>query len=89
VKPFLLYTLARLLMFAAAWGLVWLVAQIWLEWNSVTALWTALIALAISAAASFVLLRNVREQLAARVAAGSHRVQRRYDAAKRKEDVEE
>jgi uncharacterized membrane protein YdjX (TVP38/TMEM64 family) len=89
VKPFLLYTLARALMFAATWGVVWLVASFWLEWTTVTALWTALIALAVSAAASFVLLRGLRDRLAAQVQDRAARIQSRYDAAKRREDVDE
>lgn len=88
MKPFALYTAARLVLFAATWGLVWLVASIWLEWSSVTALWTALIAMAISALASFVLLRDLRQRLAQRVDERAVRMQQAYDAAKRKEDAD-
>ncbi len=88
MKPFLLYTFARVLLFAAAWALVWLVASIWLEWNSVTALWTALVALVISSVGSLVLLRGLRERLAVRVQDRAARIQSRYEAAKRREDVE-
>jgi uncharacterized membrane protein YdjX (TVP38/TMEM64 family) len=89
VKPFLLYTLARVLMFAAAWALVWLVASIWLEWNSVTALWTALIALLVSAIASFVLLRSLRDRFAARVQEGAGRLHQRIETSRRREDADE
>jgi hypothetical protein len=88
VKPFLLYTLARVLMFAVAWALVWLVASVWLEWTSVTALWTALLAMVVSSVASVFLLSGVRQQLAVRMQGGAQRVQRRYEASKRKEDVD-
>jgi Protein of unknown function (DUF4229) len=88
VKPFLLYTLARLLLFGAAWGVVWLVASIWLEWTSVTALWTALLALVVSSVASLVLLRGLREQFAVRVQERAGRIQARYESAKRREDVD-
>jgi glycerol-3-phosphate acyltransferase PlsY len=88
VKPFLLYTLARVLMFAAAWALVWLVASVWLEWSSVTALWTALLAMAVSSVASVFLLRGVRQQLAVRVQGRAHSMHERLEASKRKEDVD-
>jgi membrane protein implicated in regulation of membrane protease activity len=89
VKPFVVYTLARLLLFLAAWALVWAVTSIWVEWNSVTALWTALVALAISAVASLVLLRGLRDRFALQVQDRAQRIARRYDAAKRKEDTAE
>lgn len=88
MKPFLLYTLARVLLFAAAWGVVWLVASIWLEWTSVTALWTALIAMVVSSVASLVLLRGVRQRFAAQVQDRAGRMQARYEASKRREDVD-
>ena len=88
MRPFLLYTLARVLLFAATWGLVWLVASAWLEWSSVTALWTALIAMVVSSVASLVLLRGLRERFAAQVQDRAGRIQARYDAAKRREDVD-
>lgn len=87
MKPFVLYTLARLLLFLAAWALVWAVTSIWVEWSSMTALWTALIALAVSAAASLVLLRGLRERFALQVQDRAQRMQRRYEASKRKEDA--
>jgi len=87
VKPFVLYTLARLLLFLVAWALVSAVTSIWVEWSMVTALWTALIAMAISAVASLVLLRGLRDRFALQVQDRAHRIQQRYDAAKRKEDA--
>jgi membrane protein implicated in regulation of membrane protease activity len=88
VKPFVLYTLARALLFAAAWALVWAVASMWLDWSTVTALWTALLAMAISSVASLWLLRGLRQQVAVHVQGRAERMQARYDAAKRKEDVD-
>ncbi len=88
MKPFALYTLARLLMFVAAWGLVWLVASIWLEWSAVTALWTALFAMVISSVASLALLRGLRDQLATRVEDRADSIRRRYEEAKTKEDAD-
>ena len=88
MKPFVLYTLARVLLFAAAWALVWAVASVWLEWSSVTALWTALLAMAVSSVASLWLLRGLRQRLAVHVQGRAERMHARYDAAKRKEDVD-
>lgn len=88
MKSFVLYTLARVLLFALAWALVWAVASIWLEWSSVTALWTALLAMVVSSVVSVWLLRGLRERLAVHVQGRAERMQARYEAAKRKEDVD-
>lgn len=88
VKSFALYTLARVVLFALAWALVWAVASIWMGWSSVTALWTALLAMVLSSVASLWLLRGLRERLAVHVQGRAERIQARYDAAKRKEDVD-
>ena len=88
VKPFVLYTLGRLLLFAAAWALVWAVASVWLEWSAVTALWTALLAMVVSSVASLWLLRGLRQRLAGHVQGRAERMQARYEAAKRKEDAD-
>jgi len=88
VKPFVLYTLARVLLFAAAWALVWAAASVWLEWSSVTALWTALLAMVVSSVASLWLLRDLRQRLAVHVQGRAQRIQARYETAKRKEDAD-
>jgi membrane protein implicated in regulation of membrane protease activity len=88
VKPFVLYTLARALLFAVAWALVWAVARIWLGWSTVTALWTALLAMAVSSVVSLWLLRGLRQRLALHVQGRAERMQARYEAAKRKEDAD-
>lgn len=88
MKSFVLYTLARVLLFALAWALVWAVASIWLEWSSVTALWTALLAMVVSSVVSVWLLRGLRERLAVHVQGRAERMQARYEAARRKEDVD-
>jgi hypothetical protein len=82
VKTFWLYTLARTLLFAATWGVIWLVAMTFLSWNTYTALGTAMIAMVASAFLSLFLLSGLRDQLSERVAASA----RRFEAARRKED---
>jgi energy-converting hydrogenase Eha subunit E len=86
VKAFVVYTAARIGLFALAWVAVAGIASIWLEWNSVTVLWTALIALAVSAVLSLVLLRSLRDQLAASVSERAARARRSFDEARSRED---
>jgi Protein of unknown function (DUF4229) len=86
VKAFVLYTAARLLLFALTWAAVAGIASIWLDWDSVTALWTALIALALSAVLSLVLLRSLRDQLATSVAERAAKTRRSFDEARSRED---
>ncbi len=81
------YTLARLALFAAAFGLVWLVGGAWLVWDQVSVLWIALVALALSAVASFVLLRGMRAELAERLHGGATRMSDRLDESRRSEDA--
>ena len=81
------YTLARLGLFAAAFGLVWLVGGTWLVWDQVSVLWTALVALVASAIASFVLLRGLRSELAERMHGGATRMSDRLDESRRSDDA--
>ena len=81
------YTLARLALFAGVFALVWLVGGTWLVWDEASVLWTALIALVISALASFVLLRGLRADLAERLHAGTARMNNRLDESRRSEDA--
>ena len=88
MQPFIRYTLARLGLFVAAFGLVWLVFFNWLDWNALGILWSMLIAMAISAVASFVLLRGMRDELAASMANRKSRLTERIERAQRAEDVD-
>lgn len=88
MKSFALYTAARLGLFVAAFALVWLVAFSWLEWNDVTALWTALIALVVSSVASLLLLGGIRARFASQVQTRAERMAQRVDEARRAEDVD-
>ncbi len=56
VKPFVLYTLARVVLFAASFGLVWLVFGHWIEWGAVSALYTAIIAMVVSSIVALLVL---------------------------------
>jgi hypothetical protein len=80
------YTLARLGLFAAAFGLVWALGGYWLVWDRLTVLWTALVALAMSGVVSFWLLGGLRSQLASDVEERARRVAARIDESRRAED---
>jgi hypothetical protein len=80
------YSLARLGLFAAAFGLVWALGGYWLVWDQLTVLWTALVALAMSGVVSFWLLGGLRSQLASDVEERARRVAARIDESRRAED---
>ncbi|MGH3360330.1 MAG: DUF4229 domain-containing protein [Nocardioidaceae bacterium] len=88
MKPFVLYTLARMGLFLLAFGLIWLAGFSFFEWNSINVLWTMLIALAVSAVAGIVLLRGLREKLAANVQQRAERLTQRFEEQRRAEDVD-
>jgi hypothetical protein len=86
VKLFALYTLARAALFLVAYGLIWLIFGRWIDWNALSALYTALFALLISAGVSFVALRGMRARLSEQVAQRAARVKSAYDARRSAED---
>jgi hypothetical protein len=86
VKIFALYTLARVALFAASYGLIWLIFGRWLEWDAVSALYTALIAMVISSILALAVLRSMRGQLAEQVAARADKAKAAYEARSRAED---
>lgn len=86
MKSFLLYTAARIGLFALVWVVVATVASYWLDWDMVTALWTALVAMAISAVLSLVLLRPLRDQLAASVQDRATRARQNIERSRSQED---
>ena len=86
MKAFVLYTSARVALFLAAWGAVWLVFGRWLEWDSLTALYTAAIAMVISSVVALVALRPLRDRFAEQVALRAERAKAAYDARSRAED---
>jgi hypothetical protein len=88
VKLFALYTAARVGLFLAAWGLIWLVFGRWIDWTALSALYTALIAMLISAGVALVTLRSMRAQLSAQVAQRATRVRDAYEARRSAEDDE-
>lgn len=86
MKVFALYTLARLGLFVAAYGLVWLIFGHWIDWNALSALYIAIIAMVASSLASFVALKDLRARLAAHVEQRAVRAKQAYDSRRSAED---
>lgn len=80
------YTAARLGLFAIAFGLIWAVGWGWLVWDAQTVLSTALVALVVSAIASWLLLRRLRADLSAHVEGRARRLASAFEQSRRAED---
>ncbi|MCW2841783.1 MAG: hypothetical protein JWR55_3266 [Aeromicrobium sp.] len=88
MKAFWTYTLARLAVFAVCFAIVWTVAQIWLESNTVITIWVLLIALVLSSVVSIFLLAGLRDRLAQNVHERATRMTERLEESRRAEDVD-
>ena len=86
MKVFALYTLARLGLFCVAYGLIWLIFFQWIEWDALSAFYTAIIALVLSAIASFLLLGGLRDALALQVQERAGRARSSFEARRSAED---
>ncbi len=86
MRAFAVYTLARVGLFLAAYGLIWLIFGRWIGWDSVSALYTALIAMAVSSLVALTLLRPLRADFAEQVAHRADRAKAAHDARVRAED---
>lgn len=86
MKVLAVYTLARAALFLAVYGLIWLIFGRSIEWTSLSALYTALIALVVSALIAFVTLKPLRARLAAQVEQRAARTKAAYDARRARED---
>lgn len=82
MKAFVVYTLARLGLFLAVYGLIWLFLFRNVQWNAVSALYTALIAVVVSSLLALVALRRQRAALAAQLAKRSKEPASRYGVAR-------
>jgi len=89
MRSFVVYTAARLGLFLGAFAVLWAVGRLYWAPTTANLLWTALVALIVSALASLVLLRGLRAALARDVAARAQRMSDRFEAAKAKEDTDD
>jgi hypothetical protein len=88
VKEFVIYTLARLGLFAVSYALVAGVIVLVTD-SSVPVIWPFLAAVVISAVASIFLLRKQRQRFALAVQRRADAASRRFEAARAKEDEPE
>ncbi|MBA3264744.1 MAG: DUF4229 domain-containing protein [Nocardioidaceae bacterium] len=86
MKILFVYTLARAAIFAAVFGLLWVILYRQVEWNSVSVLYTALIAMVISAVIAMLALRSLRDKLALEIAERSARTKHAFEARRAAED---
>ena len=86
MKEFVVYTALRLVLFAAAFGIV---AGIWLAVSdSVPVMWALVIALVVSGLVSFFVLDPQRERFARRVDERARRATAAFEAMKAREDAD-
>lgn len=88
MRIFAVYTLARAGLFAAAYGVIWLIFGRWIDWTTVSALYTALLAMAISSVVALIALRSLRASFAEQVALRADRAKATYAARLAAEDDE-
>jgi hypothetical protein len=86
LKFFGLYTLARAALFAVVFGLIWLVIGRSVEWNAVSGLYTALIAMVVSSMIALLGLRGLRGRAAEDLAARVGRAKASLEARRSAED---
>ena len=85
MKPFVLYTAARLALFAVTAVVVWLLLGM-PTLSSLNLLWVMLIAMVVSSVLSIRLLARLRGDLSASVAARAQQVSERVERSRRRED---
>lgn len=86
VKEFAVYTVLRLLLFAASFAIV---AGIWLAAaDEVPLMWVFVIAFVISGVASYFVLDRPRERFAQRVDERARRASEAFEARRAREDVD-
>jgi hypothetical protein len=86
VKEFVVYTLLRLVLFAASFAIV---AGIWLAVaDEVPVMWVFVIAFVISGLASYFVLNPQRERFAQRVEERARRASAAFEAHKAREDAD-
>jgi uncharacterized membrane protein (DUF485 family) len=88
MKAFWTYTLARLAVFGATFGVVWLIASIWVEWGNLTSLLVLLVSLVLSSVISIFALAGLRDRLAKNVQERAARMTQRIEESRHAEDVD-
>jgi Protein of unknown function (DUF4229) len=86
VKLFALYTGARVGLFLACYGVIWLIVGWFIEYDQLNALSTAIVALVISSLLAYRYLANLRDRFAVQVAERASRAQQAFEARRSAED---
>ena len=87
MKAFWIYTLARLVVFAATYLVVWGLASIWFD-PAFANLFVLLIAFVVSSLISFFALAHLRNNLATHISDRAGRISDRIEESRRAEDVD-
>jgi type II secretory pathway component PulJ len=69
-------------------GVVWLIASIWVEWGNLTSLLILLISLVLSSVISIFALAGLRDKLAQNVQERAARMTQRIEESRHAEDVD-
>ena len=88
VKEFTVYTLGRLGLFVAAYAHVVGIYMLAAGTSHIPVIWPFLVAVVLSAVASYYLLKGPRERFALRVQERAANATRRFEEARAKEDVD-
>ncbi len=88
VKEFTVYTLGRLGLFAAAYAVVVGIYMLAAGTSHIPVFWPFLVAIVLSAVASYYLLRGPRERFALRVQQRADNATRRFEEVRAKEDAD-
>jgi mannitol-specific phosphotransferase system IIBC component len=86
VKEFVVYTVARIGLFAASFAIIAGIYILATGSDSVPIVWPVLLAAVVSAVASLYLLKGPRARFAARVEQRASAMTRRFEEARAKED---
>lgn len=89
MKEFAVYTLARIGIFVASYAMIAGVYLLVTGGDSIPLLWPLLVAAAVSAVASYYLLRGQRERFAAAVQHRAENASARFEARRAKEDTDD
>lgn len=88
MSPFVKYTLARLALFAASFAVLYLLTFWWLDLGRGTPWFIAFVALAVSAIASVVVLRRLREDVVGRIEGRAEALRQRLEESRSAEDLD-
>lgn len=87
VKHFVIYTILRIALFIACWGVIAGIATIFIDNTTKVGIWSFVISAVVSSILSLKLLEGPRERFAASVEARASRAAARFEEIKNSEDA--